>query len=194
MTRTPAESRVFVNNIEIALADWPGDEPPVFFCHATGFHARIWDQVVSRLAGLRCIAFHGWAFRHPCDSASAARILGAGVVGSRDSRERSLSRPLEKRRSSSRNRATNGRRRWRCSSASKIGRRSPSWDWQMLLDYRDYALAPAPKVSSWHAIPTLKHPFKMAARRWNRTFIPRLPRCRFPRWWCAQAWLQTRLT
>src|SRR5665213_3480131 len=61
MTRVPAESLVRVNGIEIALSEWPGPGRPVFFCHATGFHARIWDQVVARLiehgSELRCIAF-----------------------------------------------------------------------------------------------------------------------------------------
>ena len=50
MTRTPVQSQVLVNNIEIALWEWPGEGPPVFFCHATGFHARIWDQVIARSA------------------------------------------------------------------------------------------------------------------------------------------------
>jgi lipase len=57
MTRTPVQSQVLVNNIEIALWEWPGEGQPVFFCHATGFHARIWDQVIARLPGRRCLAF-----------------------------------------------------------------------------------------------------------------------------------------
>jgi lipase len=57
MTRTPVQSQALVNNIEIALWEWPGEGPPVFFCHATGFHARIWDQVIARLPGRHCWAF-----------------------------------------------------------------------------------------------------------------------------------------
>src|ERR1700733_3051867 len=57
MTRTPVQSQVLVNDIEIALWEWPGEGPPVFFCHATGFHAHIWDQVIARLPGRRCLAF-----------------------------------------------------------------------------------------------------------------------------------------
>ncbi len=57
MTRTAVQSRVRVDGIEIALWEWPGVGPPVFFCHATGFHAHIWDQVIAQLPERHCIAF-----------------------------------------------------------------------------------------------------------------------------------------
>ncbi|HEX5229300.1 MAG TPA: alpha/beta hydrolase, partial [Bryobacteraceae bacterium] len=57
MPRTPVESRVSVNGVEIAVWEWAGADPPVLLCHATGFHGRIWDEIVARLAGRRCIAF-----------------------------------------------------------------------------------------------------------------------------------------
>jgi lipase len=57
MTRAPRESRVCLRGIEIAAWEWPGEEPPVLLCHATGFHARIWDQVIAHLADRRCVAF-----------------------------------------------------------------------------------------------------------------------------------------
>ena len=50
------ESRVRANGVELALYDWPADGPTVFLAHATGFHARCWDQIVERLPGLHCIA------------------------------------------------------------------------------------------------------------------------------------------
>lgn len=50
------ESRVAVNGVEIALYEWPGQDPPVFLCHATGFHARCWDQIVAHLSGRHCFA------------------------------------------------------------------------------------------------------------------------------------------
>jgi lipase len=52
----PAESRISVNGIEVALFEWPGQDPAVFLCHATGFHARCWDQVIAHLAGRHCFA------------------------------------------------------------------------------------------------------------------------------------------
>ena len=61
MTRTPVQSQVLVNGLQIALWDWPGEAPPVLFCHATGFHGRIWDQVIAQLRengmAQRCLAF-----------------------------------------------------------------------------------------------------------------------------------------
>jgi lipase len=46
-----------INGIELAVSEWSGEPPTVFLCHATGFHARIWDQVIARLPGRHCIAF-----------------------------------------------------------------------------------------------------------------------------------------
>jgi lipase len=61
MPPTPVESHLFVNGVELAVYEWPGAGRPVLFCHATGFHARIWDQVIAHFRELgcenRCIAF-----------------------------------------------------------------------------------------------------------------------------------------
>lgn len=54
--RHPNESRLHGNGVELALFEWPGDGPAVFFAHATGFHARCWDQVVGHLPGAHCFA------------------------------------------------------------------------------------------------------------------------------------------
>src|SRR5712692_1741421 len=50
------ESRVAVNGVELAVWEWAGEGPPILFCHATGFHARCWDQVIAHLPGRRCFA------------------------------------------------------------------------------------------------------------------------------------------
>jgi len=87
MTRTPVQSQVLVNGIEIALWGWPGAGPPVLFCHATGFHARIWDQVIAHLPDRHCIAFD--ARGHGRSSKPAPpypwRSFGADVAGLADS-------------------------------------------------------------------------------------------------------------
>jgi lipase len=57
MSRSPEEFRVAVNGVELTVFEWPGDGPPVLFCHATGFHAHIWDQVIAHLPERRSIAF-----------------------------------------------------------------------------------------------------------------------------------------
>lgn len=59
--QTPTEHRVRVNGIELSCFEWParngaGEQPPVLLVHATGFHARCWDQVVARLNGRRVFA------------------------------------------------------------------------------------------------------------------------------------------
>jgi len=82
MPRVPVESRVSVNGVEIALWEWPGQGSPVFFCHATGFHARVWDQVIKHFPERRCYAFD--ARGHGCSSKPAPpypwRNFGADVA------------------------------------------------------------------------------------------------------------------
>jgi hypothetical protein len=67
--RTPVESRLLVNSIELALFDRPGECAPILFVHATGFHARCWDQVILGVPGRRCIAVdlrgHGRSSKEP---------------------------------------------------------------------------------------------------------------------------------
>jgi pimeloyl-ACP methyl ester carboxylesterase len=96
MNRAPVESHVLVNGVEIALWEWSGEGRPVLFCHAAGFHARIWDQVIAQLPGTRrCYAFdargHGrsskpappYAWRDfGADAAAVAGSLGlSGALG-----------------------------------------------------------------------------------------------------------------
>jgi pimeloyl-ACP methyl ester carboxylesterase len=63
------ETCVRVNGVDLAVFEQPGEEPAVFFAHATGFHARCWDQVVERLPGRRCVALdmrgHGRSAKPP---------------------------------------------------------------------------------------------------------------------------------
>ncbi len=84
-----------MHGIEIEVWEWPGDGPAVFFCHATGFHSRIWDQLISRLPEHRCITFdargHGRSSKPEppynwrdlgADVAALAETLGlTGAIG-----------------------------------------------------------------------------------------------------------------
>lgn len=59
--QTPKEHRFTLNGVELCCFEWHGDpersdEAPVLLVHATGFHARCWDQVVARLNGRRAFA------------------------------------------------------------------------------------------------------------------------------------------
>ena len=58
------EHRLRVNGVEIALWEWPGENPAVFLCHATGFHARCWDQIIARLPGRHCYAIDARGHGH----------------------------------------------------------------------------------------------------------------------------------
>lgn len=42
--------------VSIAVWEWPGEDPPLLFAHATGFHGRMWDHIVRRFPGRRALA------------------------------------------------------------------------------------------------------------------------------------------
>lgn len=60
MGAEPILHRVGVNECELAYferrPDLEGRGPTLFFVHATGFHARIWDQIIARLPPCHSIA------------------------------------------------------------------------------------------------------------------------------------------
>jgi pimeloyl-ACP methyl ester carboxylesterase len=56
MDKHPNQSFLMINGARLALYAWPGAGTPILFAHATGFHARCWDQVIARLAGRQCYA------------------------------------------------------------------------------------------------------------------------------------------
>jgi pimeloyl-ACP methyl ester carboxylesterase len=52
----PTLEYVTVDGLRIAVWQWPGEDPPLLFAHATGFHARCWDQLIRELPGRRVVA------------------------------------------------------------------------------------------------------------------------------------------
>jgi len=52
----PTLHPVPVDGLEIAVWEWPGEDPPLVFAHATGFHGRIWDHIVRLFPGRRSLA------------------------------------------------------------------------------------------------------------------------------------------
>jgi pimeloyl-ACP methyl ester carboxylesterase len=74
---------VNVDGLDLALWEWPGDGPPLVFTHATGFHGRLWDYIVRRLPGRRCLALetrgHGRSARP--DPPYRWRYLGRDLAG-----------------------------------------------------------------------------------------------------------------
>jgi pimeloyl-ACP methyl ester carboxylesterase len=49
----PEEHRARVNDVELACFEWRrelrGRQAPILRVHATGFHARVWDQMIRHL-------------------------------------------------------------------------------------------------------------------------------------------------
>lgn len=90
--RQVTKSTITVNGLALACYAWSGEGKPVFFAHATGFHARCWDQVIERLPGVACYAIdmrgHGQSEKpappyHWPDFASdvAAAVQALGIEG-----------------------------------------------------------------------------------------------------------------
>lgn len=52
----PRELHLTANGHDLCVFEWAGEGAPILLAHATGFHARIWDEVVRRLPGRRVIA------------------------------------------------------------------------------------------------------------------------------------------
>ena len=57
------EYHLDIGDVELAVVEWPGEGDPILLLHATGFHSRCWNQVVSRLPGCQIFAadlrYHG---------------------------------------------------------------------------------------------------------------------------------------
>jgi lipase len=47
---------VEANGVRLAVFERPGAGPPILFAHATGFHARCWNQIIARIPDRRSIA------------------------------------------------------------------------------------------------------------------------------------------
>ncbi len=182
----PLESRHQVNGVELCLFEWPGEGPPLFFAHATSFHARCWDKVIARLPGRHAFAVdmrgHGrsekpappyhWR-RFGEDVAVLARALdlrgAVGIGHSMGGHSVTLAAALEPERFAAlllvdatissperyaQRREPQGehpaaRRRSQWASADELFERFrvrpyPHWDPEVLRDYCDYGLLPAP--------------------------------------------------
>ena len=59
-SESPREHRTQVNGVEIAYFEWRPElrdrQAPILLAHATGFHARVWDQVIQHLGQRYVIA------------------------------------------------------------------------------------------------------------------------------------------
>ncbi len=80
----PALHHLDANGLRLAYFEWHaerrGQAPTLFLVHATGFHARVWDQVVAHFGDIHVIALelrgHG---RSDCAAFSSWRDFGEDV-------------------------------------------------------------------------------------------------------------------
>ena len=56
VNRTPELKFVGERGEELAVWEWPGEDPPLLFAHATGFHGRCWDRIVRMFPERHCLA------------------------------------------------------------------------------------------------------------------------------------------
>ena len=56
MDRTPELKYLGEPGEELAVWEWPGEDPPLLFAHATGFHGRCWDRIIRMFPERRCLA------------------------------------------------------------------------------------------------------------------------------------------
>ena len=56
LVETPYLHFVPAGGLELAVWEWPGEDPPLVFAHATGFHGRCWDHIARRFPGRRALA------------------------------------------------------------------------------------------------------------------------------------------
>lgn len=82
----PNTKSVAIGQIEIGYTEWhtelSGKGPTLLFVHATGFHGRIWDQVIAALPACHCIALDQRGHGHSTGSTvSHWSELGADIAG-----------------------------------------------------------------------------------------------------------------
>jgi pimeloyl-ACP methyl ester carboxylesterase len=79
----PHLNLISANHQQLAVWDWPGEDPPFLFAHATGFHGRCWDRIIQEFPGRHSMALdsrgHGRSSRPdpPCLWRDFGRDLAA---------------------------------------------------------------------------------------------------------------------
>jgi len=98
MSHQPKLHHLEVNGLSLACFEWRaalrGQAPTLWLVHATGFHGRVWDQVIGHLPGQHVYAveqrghgrsggtgFHSWADFGRDQAAMAAALDLQGAVG-----------------------------------------------------------------------------------------------------------------
>lgn len=78
----PSASTLVSHGTQLAVYEWPGEDPAVLLVHGAGLHSRCWDQVVAHLPGRHCVAFdfpgHGHSAKP--DGPWSWPLLGENVI------------------------------------------------------------------------------------------------------------------
>ena len=56
LLKNPKVIQIPIGTYQNTVYEWEGDGPALLFCHATGFHGRVWDRVIEKLDGYHCIS------------------------------------------------------------------------------------------------------------------------------------------
>lgn len=54
--KNPNIVQIPIKTYQNTVYEWEGNSPTLVFCHATGFHGRVWDRVIEKLEGYHCIS------------------------------------------------------------------------------------------------------------------------------------------
>jgi pimeloyl-ACP methyl ester carboxylesterase len=67
---------------ELAVWEWPGEDPPFLFAHATGFHGRCWDHIIRMFPQRHCLAVdaRGHGRSSPAELPYHWRIFGRDLT------------------------------------------------------------------------------------------------------------------
>ena len=65
--------------VDLAVWEWPGEEPPLVLAHSTAFHGRLWDAVVRLLPGRRALAIDARSHGRSCKAPLPARWPAFGA-------------------------------------------------------------------------------------------------------------------
>jgi pimeloyl-ACP methyl ester carboxylesterase len=80
--RTPELKFVGEPGEELAVWEWPGEDPPFLFAHATGFHGRCWDRIIRMFPRRHCLALdaRGHGCSGPAELPYHWRIFGRDLT------------------------------------------------------------------------------------------------------------------
>jgi len=80
--RTPELKFIGEPGEELAVWEWPGEDPPFLFAHATGLHGRCWEHIIRMFPERHCLAVdaRGHGRSSPAELPYHWRIFGRDMT------------------------------------------------------------------------------------------------------------------